>query len=311
MLKKVIISVLLLCVVMAYQYWPSTPLSQPQTSAPLPVMQAPTPKPPSSVQTNIAPAPFVHNLNHELALEQAYQSSHDLHGFYLKYHNSTNPDEQLFALRAAELCAQFIASPEDSLTLQIQSLPNRNRSPEAQLAIQTLFARCSAFSHEFTTAKAFRDEVARLSNEVIQGESYFGTEMRVAIQQATGEGSKNQIKPLIRAVLLSKEPEAINGISSFMLPIWKTAAQNDTDSPSSPARVNALALMLATCELGRDCSKDANDSIQHCTCSNECQGLVEASIADIPLDLRQVVLSKKSEYVRAIQQGNLQILGLD
>ncbi|WP_410209652.1 hypothetical protein [Aquirhabdus sp.] len=249
--------------------------------------------------------PFQHNLKHAVALNHEYQLSDDLHGLYLKYKESKNPDELYIAEQAISFCKQFISSPSDeALTLSPKSMynPLPNHTPDQNTAIQHLYSICSTFSHEFKTAKQYFAEEERLSERVVSGESYSSAVDRMILLASQGE--RDKIIPLLKEVILSKEPDAINSVQDIILKRWQGA--------ESKGVVGQFAIRLAACDLGRECSKDALDQQLSCLSGSACNLSLEDELMNhlTPTE-QQEVMQKKALFLRAVDEGDLAALGIE
>ena len=301
-----------ICMGAVYWLWPSNP-DEAVSANPMDRLQKLTD---SITNAPIREAPSVASTNHPqeldtaIALSKEYQSARDMHGLYAKYRHSDNPDEKYFAWRAIEFCSRFLMpSKRDTFVAAPEKL--WNSTPDRDLVEHNLFARCSEFK-EFTSNKDFRTEVRNLEDELKESNSKIILAGKSS--DLLTQGKKDEANAIARQVLLSKEPDAIASLENYLkesrneqrklLPGYKPGQAQPTDT-------SAIALELAACDLGKDCSKDSEEAQSICTWGGPCdESLADQKLKPLTQAEADEVRRKKDQYVNAIRNGDLSAFGL-
>jgi len=310
-LVTALISFSLLGVGLAYFYWPEKDheiavdhrmdelqnLNDKIVHAPLPVGQT------------VKRDPQSHKLATAIELSKEYQTTRDMHDIYVKYRHSTNPDEKYFAFRAMEFCSRFLLpSKRNTFVAAPEKLWNGN--PERDIVEHNLFARCSEFK-EFASNHDFREELKSLEQEVNESDSNIVLANKSANLLMLGK--VDDARALAKQVLLSQEPDAIASLETYLkqykneqmklLPDYKPGQAQPTDTSS-------IALALAACDLGKDCSKDSEEAESICTWGGACgEDLIDQKLKTLTQAEAEEVRRKKDQYVSAIKSGDLTVFG--
>ena len=304
MLKKILFFLFLIVgVLLAYFFWYKSPNPSIQQTNSIPI-QSIHPDLNLVSQTDSVPSAFKHNLKHAIAIGKEYHLSRDLHSFYLKYKDSSNPDEQYLAWQALNFCSWFISSTlDDALTLSPKDVSKP--SPERNTANQELYAACSTFNHQFKTAAQFLTENVKNQKNAISSASYSSSLEHVNALEATGKF--DEANQYLKEIILSKEPEAIQSIAEIIPLRWKSG---DDDKVYT---MNVKAIQLATCDLGQECSKDSNNVKFSCVISGyPCDFSRQDQLLSIyNNEEKKKIMEKKAFFLNAIQQGDLASLGLE
>ncbi|MFZ6842967.1 hypothetical protein [Undibacterium sp. RuTC16W] len=250
----------------------------------------------------------VFDLTSVLAISSEYQSTRDLHSLFTKYRLSNNPTEKFFAWKAIDFCSRYLLSTNrDIFVSQPEPLPGLTQEQDAMN--QRLFGKCAGFK-EFTPTQ-YRAQLKQVQESAING----GSNSIAAVQAnelfITHKNEEDAVK-LAKQVLQSKEPDAIMALVDSMQVYWDAKKINQQNSGKPPeADTSAVALRLAACDLGRDCSKDALDMQVMCVYAGSCEDSLESRTMKLLTpaeadDVRQ----KMKIYLAAIKQGDLKIFGL-
>ena len=234
----------------------------------------------------------------------SYGAEHDLWGFANAALKSGEAPKMYEALRASQECLGLFSQ---SVDLSIQaggggSLYSGAMSPDRQLAIIELNSRCSGFSRAGLDAtrmlsKSLNDALTAKWGQAYSHDVLFG--------------NQSESSQALEMLLSSGSPSAIEtALIGRVLQTWERA--NGVDGKTDPRHdLMATAAELATCDLGRDCSKDGLPAITQCALSNQCGDWLWSNWQDgvSEADVKKIE-DYKNKLVDAVQDRNWIALGL-
>lgn len=237
-------------------------------------------------------------------ISREYQTTIDLHGLYVKYRDSADPNALYFAYKSVDFCARYIPKNDrDIYSAAPEYLPSA--TAQQDMVNRSLFARCSGFK-EFTP-KSYWAEAKRLKKAVEEGQGNVTLAAKAA--QLLTSNKSSEAANYARTVLLSKEPDAIEALEAYVV---------ETQSPPQAqaekiraAELDGIAIRLAACSLGKECGKDALEMLSLCLYGGSCDDSLEAKTAKVLNNAEmQLVLKRRDTFVSAINNGDLKVFGL-
>ncbi len=173
-------------------------------------------------------------------------------------------------------------------------------TPERQLAIQGLQQRCNGFlSASIEDSKALVNSLRARETEF--GESFLGAESKLL--------NKPSDTAKLQRLLFSESPAAVEvGLASLEV-VWSLANAIGASDPSKGSF--GLAALLATCDVGKDCSVKGYASLLWCAQSGQCSMPLWSNWKD-GLDEQKIteVSALRLAIVTAIQTKNLSSIGI-
>lgn len=240
-----------------------------------------------------------------LAASKEFQSTRDLHGLYARLKDSENPDERQFALKAVDFCARYVirSGARESFATAQESIPQA--SAEQDLVNRTLYAKCAGFRN--VGSSAMWAELGRLKDIVANEEGNAAAAVKAA--RLLAMNNADQASELALKVLRSRQPDAIAELE----PYFQELRDNRSNAAGLPTdgNVDGLAIRLAACELGKDCSSAALEMQSLCLHGGSCEdSLVEKTAKVLPPLAMQEVLRRRDEFVSAVKTGDFRAFGL-
>lgn len=186
-------------------------------------------------------------------------------------------------LRSNEQLGNFVGGGQSEIKGPLRA--------ERQLAVFELIRRCNGFSRAgVNAATALMDEVsARLRKQGWHTEGDDLSESGIQTSLASDFG------PEIREAL------------QMILPYW--AAKNALTGDEPEFSEFRLALTLAACDLGNECSSQGLTSLTACAYDDRCEGLV-MSEAQGRLQGSGLAMRYRDEIVRSVRQRDYSYFGL-
>lgn len=227
----------------------------------------------------------------------SYQAQSDLWGFAQRALASGQP-AQLFEGYAASRECLGIAGMVDELT-QIASggaqahLP-QPVTPQRQVAIHQVMSKCQGFIRAGVPG----------SRELLRSLRAAGQEQGAAEFDALQSSASSSLP----ALLFSDSPAAREAALPLLLKEWPRL-QGIAEPSDHRADLIGVAALLATCELGRDCSQAGYGTQLQCALSGRCTTtLWEGWDAPLSAEDQTIVAAYRAQLLRAVKTKNLHVL---
>ncbi|MBX3658965.1 MAG: hypothetical protein KF740_11070 [Ramlibacter sp.] len=224
-----------------------------------------------------------------------HASARDLHDLFLRLSQRSERWALEEARLALSLCRDY-ARDADALKLAFAGGdpgPLRGPlTPDRQRASAELDSRCRGFSREApgTLADRQSDLQARLQA--------LGSPLADGPRQA----SSRLEAPVVAGLLASGGASAFEQARPAL--VAALARQAGVAQDSAAWEDLETAVLLASCELGRDCTAQAFESLRRCTWQSRCgQGLFDDWPAGLPAARIEAVKQARDRVLRAIRSG--------
>jgi hypothetical protein len=227
----------------------------------------------------------------------SYGGAKDLWVFSQNAVKSGRTSDLLEAFGATNACDNYLSIAPELTKLATDSKAQviGQLTAERQIAISELNARCAGFSDAGpTSVSEFRkDLIARLSNSGYEFKAHQGF-------------SVEQLKHL----LVSDSPDTVGSATIHLLGPWQTSL----GIPDGDPRENelAVAVTLAQCDLGKDCSVGGWESLHDCALEGRCNQVARSGW-ESGFDAQQIarIAGYRQQVVAAVRNRDWNVLGLD
>ncbi|MBV8470082.1 MAG: hypothetical protein JOY60_09515 [Burkholderiaceae bacterium] len=231
-----------------------------------------------------------------------FDSEHDIYKFALESIKSKNPAMKYEAYVGARECWGLLINMEQLQNFEAGSTSTSYRgalTPERQLAIREIMKRCDGFIRAGT--KSSRD----LFNELrLQGEAMHAVEFSKDLY----DGGKAPSNEILIATLNSNSKAAIEAALHAVGNRWVSNSFRDEPSEQDLALV---AVMLASCNLGKNCTSESFATSYLCVSTGKCgNSLFDHWEEQYTNDEQSKINSYKASFIKLIQDKNYQGLGL-
>ena len=217
----------------------------------------------------------------------------DLRGVFDTYIDSADEARRRIAVRAHAACVPAFlpqAGEPPSPERLIQSLPAAHRA-EREAAYRALFARCYRFFGDGrANPEPMRDRLSGAAPWQEPG---------VRVRAALGRGDRDEALALLGTALSGADAASVASLSGLAAAL--TEGQGDWTLAGRAHAIDA-ALMLAACDLGLHCGREALRALQMCAVESLCDG-------DVPTRVMAQVASSASDPA-TVQRERTRLLAL-
>ncbi|WP_090443794.1 hypothetical protein [Duganella sp. CF458] len=235
-----------------------------------------------------------------------FQSTRDLHALYMKFRDGADPNARYFALRAIDFCARFLVRSSSGAAFSTAPELLRGATDQQDLANRQLYARCAGFrnvppSEIWASIRHLKTVVANESSNIA---------IAAKASDLLSMNKLEQAASLASSVLRSREPDAIAELEHYLQEVQDTRSK--ASGQSSDNNIDGLAIRLAACELGKDCSSTALEQQLLCMYGGGCDdSLAQRTARALPESAMLEVLRRRDDFVLAIKTGKLGVFGFD
>jgi hypothetical protein len=230
---------------------------------------------------------------------ESFGSAKDLWAYARRAEARGRIDDVFEAYSATQACLGFMAT-RDNLAVFVgggHSLVQGPLTPERQLAVSELTARCAGFQKagQFET-RAFAAKLrTRLASE--DGGAY------------SIDFSKNVSPAQITRLLSAGAPDAVATALPLVLEPWQRSLGIPDNDPREDEL--AMALVLASCDLGSVCSATGHNALSNCAFANKCgQETFQGWESRYTEEQIARILTYQQQVVAAVHHHRWDILGL-
>lgn len=228
----------------------------------------------------------------------AFEAQRDLHQFYLQAKDAKDPAMVYQAYRAYGSCQSLLANLGSLRQAMTTTEGPGVLSRERKMAIEEIVNRCKGFE------RMSERELQDAGNSLRESAKRLGS-VEARLDEGVSEApiDRDTMLALIRSNTNSAFERATPALSSMM-----KASLNVQPDTIEGQQVD-FAIMLAACELGRDCSENSWQVLMQCAYDNYCQkppsqtwqeNLTEAD--------RKHVLELKEKILTMFKTGNFSSL---
>lgn len=262
-------------------------------------------------------APVIHQLNladlqrMTVTLGNPLERSDNLRKTYESFRDSRFGFERSVAFRAWSACfPQFMSADGQAVSLEklTQALPVNAPNNAARMeAYRELRHRCEPFF------ELSRDDVIaatqRQSDLWKKGDALDPGELALKYLKAD---DKPKALAVVRDVLTSRDAYAIASLREFVHQFLVLQVDAQALPGSTRTDLKSLALTVAACDLGLDCSAESLTALQLCAHSGFCVGsVIDRYAQSLPYPSDRQRLGEESQRVAAaIQAADMKALGL-
>ncbi|TAG48746.1 MAG: hypothetical protein EAZ30_06200 [Betaproteobacteria bacterium] len=242
----------------------------------------------------------------------ALERSADLNADYRRLESALTPFERDLAYRAWSACfPTFLSAAGQVGSVQnlIDAMPRGASSNALRTeAYQKLRQRCAGFFHlssdELVQTTQRLDDMARRGDAASVGELAF---------KFWREGDEARARDLARASIISRDGYSIASLQEYVHRSLERRIDEGSFAKTERSDLRALALAIAACEYGLDCSADSLTALQLCTNNAQCEGaLPERYLQRLDtVEDRQRLQALVRETIAAIQSNDFAKLGFD
>lgn len=227
-----------------------------------------------------------------------YESEKDLYQYYLQFKEAKDPSRVFQAYRAFSSCQSLLAN-KNSLQQALDMAdgqPGMNR--ERRMAINELISRCKGFE------RMSERETQEAGNALREKAKLLGSaEMRLENDAADAQVDRDTMIELMRSNSSSAFERGTPAFASML------KASLNVSPDTNEAQEVDFAIMLAGCELGRDCSENALPSLIQCAYDNYCQKpLAQTWQENLSAESKKHVLELKDKVLNMLKTANFSSL---